>query len=470
MKRIILLLSLTFLCTVAIGQSVTITPQDGEIESPAPDWFLRGTSNVEFNGQSSGGTAAARTATPANRTILGLYGHGYTGTDFGSNARINLLTNETWSGSGRGTRMTFSTTANGSTSVQERMRITDEGDLGIGTTTPDGKMEISYNSIGVNPTLRLTETQTNDGARLTFDNTTSTFYTLYGSPSNTDAGSIFNLFHSGAEGNLMSWRGDGKVGIGTTAPATKLHVTTGGVTIDHDNSATDVINFKLNNPISAAGIKFNSSAGSLLGGYLHGQTRSHLFRGSNSNEGLTINSDNYVGLNNSNPDVPFHINYSTFSSTSTSGGMILGPLNSSHLTFDGNQIDSWVNTVGGDFFINYYSNGNVRIGNGPTGAGLDVNGFTNLGDGAPSIKMKKLTGTLGTGAIETVAHGLISSKILGMQVLVNNGGNYYQPSGNGLGSSTIQYRTYLNATDCVITDYGSALNSEEYTILLTYEE
>ncbi len=39
-------------------------------------------------------------------------------------------------------RLTFSTTASGTTTPVERLRITNNGNVGIGTTTPTAKLEV----------------------------------------------------------------------------------------------------------------------------------------------------------------------------------------------------------------------------------------------------------------------------------------------------------------------------------------
>jgi len=96
--------------------------------------------------------------------------------------------------------------------------------LGLGLTTPDGKMHIKYNSGVGNPHLMLEEASSTDGGRITFKNAgTTKFWDLWGYPHATNADANFNIYYSGI-GNILSIQGNGNVGIGTTSPDNKLDV------------------------------------------------------------------------------------------------------------------------------------------------------------------------------------------------------------------------------------------------------
>ncbi len=78
--------------------------------------------------------------------VLALFGGGgYGATKFGwSKGSMIIRAAETWNDSSQGAYVGFETTKNGTTSRIERMRITDDGKVGIGTSNPTrAKVEIS---------------------------------------------------------------------------------------------------------------------------------------------------------------------------------------------------------------------------------------------------------------------------------------------------------------------------------------
>lgn len=103
---------------------------------------------------------------------------------------------------------------------------------------------------------------------------------------------------------------------------------------------------------------------------------------------------------------------------------------------------------------------------------IAASGFTTLGTGAPSIKMKKLTGTTSgsQGGAIGIAHGLTPSKIIGFTVKVLSGATAFAQETST--PPAFQYSVYQDATQFVITN--SAANSSgilgvAVTILVWYE-
>lgn len=98
------------------------------------------------------------------------------------------------------------------------------GTVAIGTASPaSSKLHIFYNSATSSPHIWLEENGA-DYARINFTNTTSSrFWAVAGIVSGTSTTERLNFFHS-VTGDIMSVRGDGRVGIMTTNPATTLHV------------------------------------------------------------------------------------------------------------------------------------------------------------------------------------------------------------------------------------------------------
>lgn len=111
-----------------------------------------------------------------------------------------------------------------SESFTERMRVKGNGQVGVGTTAPAGKMTVGhYASLG-SPTFALYDSALN-APRLQFQNASGNkFWQITAQMDNTaHANSRFNIFHS-SQGDMLSVGGDGTVGIGTTANQASLHV------------------------------------------------------------------------------------------------------------------------------------------------------------------------------------------------------------------------------------------------------
>jgi hypothetical protein len=89
------------------------------------------------------GTNASKSALAANDPIFQFNANGYHGSDYSTaRARIRLFAGEAWSGSAQGTYVTIDTTANGGTSIAEKVRVTGDGKLGVGTSTPSNKLAV----------------------------------------------------------------------------------------------------------------------------------------------------------------------------------------------------------------------------------------------------------------------------------------------------------------------------------------
>lgn len=112
------------------------------------------------------GTQTTPTATTTTNTVLGRFDfEGYNGTGFTPAARIETMTDAV---GGTSTdmpgRLTFWTTPDGSGTMVERLRITNSGNVGIATTTPSEKLDVSGN---VRLTASTTATSTNGQLQFT---------------------------------------------------------------------------------------------------------------------------------------------------------------------------------------------------------------------------------------------------------------------------------------------------------------
>lgn len=92
------------------------------------------------------GTSSSPTAAQSGDT-LGVFGfRGYGSTAFSSGSRAALLAYaaETWTDTAQGTYLAYSTTINGSTTLSEKLRIDNDGNVLIGTTTNGGfKLDVN---------------------------------------------------------------------------------------------------------------------------------------------------------------------------------------------------------------------------------------------------------------------------------------------------------------------------------------
>jgi len=102
--------------------------------------------NATALGTASGGGLLA--ATPAIPTAagqrLGLVGFGgiYFGSTYRYPSQIASFSSEPWSSTNAGSYLTFGTSANGTVTATERMRIDNAGNVGIGTLNPDAKLAV----------------------------------------------------------------------------------------------------------------------------------------------------------------------------------------------------------------------------------------------------------------------------------------------------------------------------------------
>ena len=133
---------------------------------------------------------------------------------------------------------------------------------------------------------------------------------------------------------------------------------------------------------------------------------------------------------------------------------------------------------GGLFRYNFDGNNSAYLGGNGTAASfygpVHMNNGTSLGNGAPSIKMKKLTGTTSSsqGGAVTVVHGLTSSTILSVSVLVEHATNSFLPAGYTIGTGS-EFGWFADASNITVmnkTANSANILSKPIRILITYEE
>jgi hypothetical protein len=96
-----------------------------------------------FVGVRSGGTLDVPSNIAENQRIVGVYGKSFANGAYFVNAAIELIAGELSGTNGVSSYIKFGTTGIGSTQRAERMRISEEGNVGIGTTDPKSKLQVT---------------------------------------------------------------------------------------------------------------------------------------------------------------------------------------------------------------------------------------------------------------------------------------------------------------------------------------
>jgi hypothetical protein len=300
----------------------------------------------------------------------------------------------------------------------ERMRIDANGNVGIGTNAPGVKLDVVDGNWLI--PMRVRNTLPTGYSAVQYINNNNKYGNIgWGNSASATFADKFYVGTTSPEPMLFT-TGDveraridatGNVGIGTAAPATKLHVAA-------DQAAGMAMTVQNLNAGGWSGTNYLSSAGA---------------------------GNNAVGFDNS-----------------TQNGF-LGTTTNHPVTF----ISNWTERM------RIAANGNVGIGTAAPTSALEVNGFTKLGSSAPAVRMLKLTGTTaGTeGGFVDLPHGITGSKILGVEVLIEYApGNWI--SDNYMLNPEYQANYVVNATNIRLLNHVSSsgsILSKPVKILITYE-
>lgn len=97
----------------------------------------------------SNGTSLSPTNITNGNSIFQFLGRGYGSTGYSASSRVafSFAADEDFTDTNQGTRIAFSTTNNGTTTQSEKMRITNAGNVGIGTASPSEKLHVVGNGL-----------------------------------------------------------------------------------------------------------------------------------------------------------------------------------------------------------------------------------------------------------------------------------------------------------------------------------
>jgi len=101
----------------------------------------------QFIGQAARGTKQAPSAVQENDFLASFNGRGYGDSGFSDRprGRLGFVAAENWTDANQGTYLILATTPIGTIENMERFRITSEGNIGIGTATPDERLHVAGN-------------------------------------------------------------------------------------------------------------------------------------------------------------------------------------------------------------------------------------------------------------------------------------------------------------------------------------
>ncbi len=193
--------------------------------------------------------------------------------------------------------------------LSERLRIDKDGNIGIGTSSPDDELDVE----GSDPAIRLTDTSASGYARL-FANNGSLL--LQSDEGNSVNNSIIGFDVDGTE--RMRIDSSGNVGIGTTSPARALEVNTDGTaqfrltrtdsTINGNNTIGTIEFVGTDDTSGTIGATIVATAGSTWGGGSYPtDLRFSTMTGSTLSERMRIDSSGNVGIGTSSPSFPLQV-------------------------------------------------------------------------------------------------------------------------------------------------------------------
>jgi len=210
-----------------------------------------------------------------------------------------------------GSDLAFLRSTRGSTATDATtMILTRTGNVGIGTTIPIAKLSVLATSTGYSSDsqIKVSDGSTSYYGGLSFDDAGSTRLSVRNSYDGTGAIVGFGFGGSSDKVQIINGTGfivnEGNVGIGTTAPAQKLHVSGGHILLDNNKE----IRQKDSGGTERTVFELDSSNDLNIGGSYAGALR--FIGGGSYAEVMRIHDDGNVGIGTTSPGSKLEIHKS----------------------------------------------------------------------------------------------------------------------------------------------------------------
>jgi len=402
----------------------------------------------------------------------------------------------------QGGDLSFHTANNGT--VSEKLRITQEGNVGIGTTSPGNTLHVLGDNnttpvrfaIGSNANYYFQANSTS-GYATTFNMDNTGLYIGHNS-----SGRSLNLQTNSTD--RITILGGGNVGIGTTSPASKLHLST------NDSVAARIIGanssytsfFIGNTATGAATLYLDGSNGDLSGSdyaairqnndltlELHTEPLAgDLIMTPGGTERMRVKKDGKVGIGTTNPQALLQIGaggsentlfhsydvynevkfYGTLDQTGNGVWEFINDGTWDQTRFyveDANNVESrltfrFTGNRGSNEILAGTSTGNVGIGTTSPSAKLDVVGLANINDGSNNVMISSRNTAM---AASSGSNNTAVGDVAGFTNASGNNNSFF-------GRATGYYSTgYNNVLLGMEAGYGGATSTFSNTVAVGYQ-
>jgi hypothetical protein len=196
-----------------------------------------------------------------------------------------------------------------------KMVMTNNGNVGIGTTSPDTLLDIENSDAGGHASVRIARGNTAGSANVIFASADDGYNDwLIGTPDSDDWGDGTDFFIGRVSGSSANAKlvidNDGKVGMGTTSPSQPLHIVSsgnGGLEIDNSSGAPTII-FDI--PSNEQARLYFQEDDTVLGSIIYetsGTPDAIAFKAGSNTERMRITDTGNVGIGITAPDEKLHI-------------------------------------------------------------------------------------------------------------------------------------------------------------------